>query len=73
LSVKKSELVEALKNAGSYDHAKCHEWAVSHFSASRMADDYLRLYEKVLAGKSLHAELPTLIEPSDDKPLPIRE
>ncbi len=73
LSVKKSELVEALKNAGSYDHAKCHEWAVSHFSSSRMADDYLRLYEKVLAGKPLHAQPPTLAEAPDDKPLPIRE
>lgn len=73
LSVKKSELVEALKNADSYDRARCHEWAVTHFSASRMADDYLRLYEKVLAGKPLHAEPPTLSEAPDDKPLPIRE
>lgn len=73
LSVKKSELVEALKNAASYDRAKCHEWAVAHFSAARMTDDYLRLYEKVLAGHLLHPEPPALNEAPDDKPLPIRE
>ncbi len=73
LSVKKSELVEALKNANSYDRAKCHEWAVAHFSASRMTNDYLRLYEKVLAGRPLHTKPPVLAEVPDDKPLPIRE
>lgn len=73
LSVKKSELVEAIKNADSYDRAKCHEWAVTHFSASRMVDDYLRLYEKVLAGHALHAEPPMLSEAPEDKSLPIGE
>lgn len=73
LSVKKSELVEALKNAASYDPHKCQEWAIEHFSSSRMTDNYLRLYEKVLAGHPLHTKAPTLTESPDDKPLPIRE
>jgi len=73
LSVKKSELVEALKNAGSYDRHKCQEWAIEHFSASRMTDAYLQLYEQVIKGQYLHPEPPSLIEAPDDKPLPIRE
>ncbi|MEO6039155.1 MAG: hypothetical protein ABIQ93_12150, partial [Saprospiraceae bacterium] len=73
LSVKKSELVEALKNAASYDRAKCQEWAIEHFSASRMTDEYLRLYEKRLAKHTLHAEPPVLTHAPDDKPLPLGE
>lgn len=58
LSVKKSELVEAVKHADTYDRIKCHEYAREFFSASRMAQDYLRLYEKVMTGLPLHLEPP---------------
>lgn len=73
LSLKKSELVEAVKHADSYDPQKCHDYAVAHFSADRMAKDYLVLYEKVLNGHSLHAEAPVLAVKPEDKPLPFGE
>ncbi len=73
LSVKKSELLEAVKNADSFDGAKCHEYAREHFSAARMAREYLVLYEKVLNGCPLHAEPPTMSEAPGDKFLPFGE
>ncbi|MFN0037711.1 MAG: glycosyltransferase [Saprospiraceae bacterium] len=73
LSVKKSELVDALKNAESFDRRGCHEHAVENFSAERMAQDYLRLYEQVLNGHPLHAEPPILTEVPTDKFLPMKD
>jgi glycosyltransferase involved in cell wall biosynthesis len=73
LSLKKSELLEAVKNADSFDRAKCHEYAREYFSASRMAEEYLTLYEKVLNGNSLHAQPPTMSEALGDKFLPFGE
>jgi glycosyltransferase involved in cell wall biosynthesis len=73
LSVKKSELIEAIKNAAAFDRRKCHEHAVECFSADRMAQDYLKLYEKVLNGEPLHPEAPVFAEPSNEKFLPMRE
>lgn len=73
LSVKKSELVDAIKNAESFDRQRCHEHAVEHFSADRMARDYARLYEQVLQGKPLHAEAPVLSEAPTDKFLTMKE
>ncbi|MBK8192394.1 MAG: glycosyltransferase [Lewinellaceae bacterium] len=70
LSVKKSELVEAVKNADAYDRVKCHEYARAYFSADRMAQDYLRLYEHVCTGLPVHADAPVLEETPDDKFLP---
>jgi glycosyltransferase involved in cell wall biosynthesis len=65
LSVKKSELVEAIKNAGSFDPRCCHEHAQENFSADRMARDYVRLYEQVLNGKPIHEVSPVLTEAAD--------
>jgi glycosyltransferase involved in cell wall biosynthesis len=70
LSVKKSELLEAIRNADGYDRQKCHDYAHAHFSAIQMAKGYAHLYESVLNGHALHAEKPTLVCPPDDKPLP---
>lgn len=61
LTEKKEELLEALKNADDYDRAKCHEFALHHFSAARMAHDYFKLYEKVLHGIPLHDKAPEVI------------
>jgi glycosyltransferase involved in cell wall biosynthesis len=58
LSVKRSELAEALKHAGQYDRQSCHDYAVAHFSARRMAEQYVTLYEKVLDGYALHETPP---------------
>jgi glycosyltransferase involved in cell wall biosynthesis len=73
LSVKKSELVEAIKNAGSFDRRKCQEHAVANFSADLMARNYLRLYEQVLNGKSLHEEPPVFTPPTDEKLFTMKE
>lgn len=59
LTSKKEELLEALKNADDYDPVKCNEFAVRHFSAARMTDDYLKLYETVLRGIPLHNNAPS--------------
>ena len=67
LSVKKTELLEAIKNPDEFDRVKCHEYALERFSSYRMAQDYLRLYEKVLSGKMLHKEAPVLEEPFGEK------
>ncbi|MBK8555330.1 MAG: glycosyltransferase [Lewinellaceae bacterium] len=67
LSIKKSELVEALKEAGGFDRARCQEYVVENFSAQRMTNDYLALYEQVLQGKPLHAEAPQVQEISSEK------
>lgn len=70
LAIKKPELLEAVRHADSYDRIKCHEYAREHFSATRMAGEYLALYEKVLNGCPVHAEPPTMTEAPGDKFLP---
>jgi hypothetical protein len=56
--VKKAELIDAVRTAAEFDQLRCHEYAVSGFSARRMADDYIRLYEQVIKGIPLSAEAP---------------
>jgi glycosyltransferase involved in cell wall biosynthesis len=73
LSVKKSELVEAIKNASAFEPKSCHEHAVENFSADRMAKDYLRLYEQVLNGRPIHDEAPVLAEAPSDKLLVMKD
>lgn len=73
LSQKKSDLVEAIQNAESYDRLRCHQYAVEQFSAEKMAKGYLRLYEQVLNGKQLHDQAPQLTESPPSKLLPMRE
>jgi hypothetical protein len=46
---------------------------VEHFSAARMANDYLKLYEKVLSGHDLHDYAPQLVEAVSGKYLSMRE
>lgn len=73
LAVKKSELLEAVKNADSYDPQKCHDYAVAHFSSERMAKDYLHLYEMVLNGRPIHTHEPMIQEVLEDKFLPFTD
>jgi hypothetical protein len=70
LSIKKSELLEAIQNADSYDRQKCHDFAQAYFSATHMAKEYVHLYEKVLNGHTIHVDIPVLECPPEDKPLP---
>lgn len=67
LSVKKAELLDALKSTEEFDRVKCHEYAVEKFSARRMAQEYLHLYEQVLHHRPLHAHAPEMTEAPGDK------
>ncbi|WCM88115.1 glycosyltransferase [Acidovorax sp. NCPPB 3576] len=52
-------LAEAVR-ANRFDPRACHDHAVRHFGAERMARDYLRMYERVLAGETLNAQAPVI-------------
>ncbi len=71
LSTSRSELVNALKNADSYDRRKCHEYVCDSFSARKMTQEYLSLYEKVLNGESLNPGPPRLINTALSGLLPL--
>ncbi|HYM96981.1 MAG TPA: glycosyltransferase family 4 protein [Candidatus Sulfotelmatobacter sp.] len=43
------EMVEACRNLQAIDRRACREWALSRFSAERMARDYERVYRRVIA------------------------
>lgn len=45
------EAVEGVERAGSLDRAACRAEFESRFTARRMAEDYLRLYERILGGR----------------------
>ncbi|MBD3750699.1 MAG: glycosyltransferase [Sphingobacteriales bacterium] len=70
LSDKEDELVAAIKNASQYDAEKCHEYAKNKFSAQVMADEYLKLYEKVMNGEKLNNTNPQLKEADQPRFLP---
>jgi glycosyltransferase involved in cell wall biosynthesis len=69
LSLKKSDLVEAVKNVEQYSREACHEYAYEKFSSKRMALDYLQLYEKVLNGKTLESNITEIKEDIEKKKL----
>ena len=60
LSNSYSELIKACKALDNYDHKKIHEYTCDNFSAGKMADNYLKMYEKVLQGKWLNAKKPVV-------------
>lgn len=70
LSNQEDELVQAIRNVDMYDAEKCHEYAKNKFSAQVMANEYLKLYEKVLNGESLNSTNPKLKEESQYRFLP---
>lgn len=65
LSNKRSELLEAMNQADTFNRKRCMEYATDCFSAERMANDYLRLYEQILHGKPVHAQAPEVSETPD--------
>lgn len=67
LSVKRSELLDAIRQAGAFSPERCTEYARDCFSAERMARDYLRLYEQILHGTPLHNHSPTLSVAPENK------
>jgi glycosyltransferase involved in cell wall biosynthesis len=70
LSSNSSALIAALKQVDSYDRKKCHEYACDNFSARKMTQDYLLLYDKVLNGESLNSSPPRLVDKESSKLLP---
>jgi Glycosyl transferases group 1 len=70
LSLKKSELVEAIKEAEGYDRQSCHDYVQAYYTAERMTNSYLSLYERVLSGYPLHADAPVVTQVSDGRLLP---
>jgi glycosyltransferase involved in cell wall biosynthesis len=62
LSARQSDLADAVKKSGRFDRRACHQHAMEHFSARRMAAEYLRCYERVAAGERLNDSVPVLAE-----------
>jgi glycosyltransferase involved in cell wall biosynthesis len=62
LSNNLESLAEALENSANYSAHTCHEYARENFNSGKMADKYLGLYERVLAGESLNDLPPVLKE-----------
>jgi len=58
LSNSVSALIEAVKDLDRYNPRRIHEYACDKFSAKRMTQDYLKLYEQVLNGQSLNPQPP---------------
>jgi len=54
LSSSEVELVDALKDVEAFDPQRCHDYVCDAFNSTRMTRDYLRLYERVIAGEPLH-------------------
>lgn len=63
LSDSESELMEAMAHADEFSPAACHEYAADMFSSRRMAEAYVRCYERVLRGESLNSVPPRPIRP----------
>jgi len=53
-----SEAVEAVQQVSTINRAACRQEFETRFTASRMARDYVRLYEKLLSAKPVGAETP---------------
>lgn len=54
------EMVEAVKKLDQIDRSYCREYALKTFNASKMADAYEAIYEKILAQKDVrHVKIPT--------------
>jgi hypothetical protein len=62
LSSSYTQIANALKNIGQFNAKHCHDYVVENFSAKKMADEYIVLYEKVLNGEQLNNKPPQLIE-----------
>jgi hypothetical protein len=58
LSNKINELAEAIKNVDSYNSVQISEYAAERFNSSVMAENYIKMYEKVLNGEQLYKSIP---------------
>ena len=67
LSNNRSELAQAILNAGSYSAKACYEYARDEFNSKRMAVDYLKKYDSAMSGKILNQNNPQLKEIQTEK------
>ena len=67
LSAEANVLAEAVRG-NRFDARACHQHVVDHFSAERMARNYLRMYERVLAGEKINAQPPVIQGPARELP-----
>lgn len=58
LSADSEELIDGVRRVADFDRRRCHELAKTNFGAERMARDYMRCYERVLAGETLNESAP---------------
>ena len=65
LSTSKAELVDAVRSRR-FDPRACHAYARDTYNSRKMALDYLRTYERVIAGEKLNATKPFMGEYSKD-------
>lgn len=72
LSDSMSELAEALGDAGTYDRRKCHEFIADNFSARKMTEEYMKLFERVLDGEKLNPEPPRTLPSEAGKTFSMR-
>lgn len=71
LSIHKSEILDAMIHAESYQAKLIHDYAAAYFGIEKMADKYLNIYEKILNGAPLHpSRLLNTCQP-EAKPLPL--
>lgn len=62
LSTSANVLTEALKTADDFDRKKCHQYVCDIFLSNTMANEYIKLYEKVLSGSNLNPETPVFVQ-----------
>ena len=63
LSSSSDELAEAMKESQQWKPQVCRDYAVENFNSKKMAQNYLEIYERVLAGETLNKEPPSLKKP----------
>lgn len=58
LSNSEKELIDSFKQLNSFNRQRCHEYARDLFNSRVMAENYLKLYEKVLNGEKINKNIP---------------
>lgn len=67
LSNRFDELVDAVRHIREFSRVHCHEWVREHFTAHRMAGEYLELYGRVVAGETLNPLRPVALPPVESR------
>lgn len=66
-----AEFVDGVANLSSWKAQACRDWAVSNFHFMKMTEAYLKFYEQVVSGKTIHAEAPRATPSAASPLLPI--